>query len=128
MSGIAGLRAGIGFVQRKGIQNIFNHEMSLINYLYKKLSGMKGIKLYTSEPKFPYFVPVLSFNVGDVSSEVIASKLNDRGISVRSGLHCAPSAHDYIGTLEQGAVRVCPSAFSNMNEINTLVLSLLRII
>lgn len=115
--GIAGIRAGIRFVKSKGIERIYRHELGLVQTLYRSLSQMEAIQLYTPEPVEPYFAPVLSFNVKDVSSETVAQKLNTAGIAVRAGLHCAPRAHESFGTLEQGAVRVCPSAFNNMNEI-----------
>ena len=115
--GIAGIRAGIRVVKSKGIERIYRHELGLVQALYRSLSQMEAIQLYTPEPVEPYFAPVLSFNVKDVSSETVAQKLNTAGIAVRAGLHCAPRAHESFGTLEQGAVRVCPSAFNNMNEI-----------
>jgi len=128
MPGISGLRAGIEFVKSRGVQTIYQHEMSLIGHLYKRLSEIKNVKLYTAEPNAPYFAPVLSFNVGDVPSETVAQKLNARGFAVRAGLHCAPAAHDFMGTLTQGTVRVCPSAFSNLGEINNFVATLMKII
>jgi selenocysteine lyase/cysteine desulfurase len=128
MPGIAGLRAGIEFVKKRGTDAIFRHEIALVQSLYDRLSRMKGIRLYAARPDFLHFAPVLSFNVGDVPSEVIGRELGERGVAVRAGLHCAPAAHRFMGTLEQGAVRVCPSAFSNMNEINGFVLALLKII
>ncbi len=128
MPGIAGLRAGIQFAKSRGTETIYKHELSLVQFLYKKLSKIKGIKLYTQEPAAPYFVPVLSFNVGEIPSEVIAQKLSANGIAVRAGLHCAPVAHEFMGTMEQGAVRVCPSVMSTMNEMNSLVLTLMKII
>jgi cysteine desulfurase family protein len=128
MPGIAGIHAGIEFVKSRSADLIYKHEMELIQYLYQNLSRMKKVKLYTPEPVAPYFVPVLSFNVDDQPSEVIAQKLNQQGIAVRAGLQCAPVAHEFMGTLEQGAVRVCPSVFSNMNEMKSFVLSLTKII
>lgn len=127
MPGIAGIRAGIEFVQSKTIDKIYQHEMSLIQYLYKSLSEMKQIKLYTPEPVAPYYAPVLAFNVSDQPSETIAQKLNEHGFAVRAGLHCAPVAHEFMGTLHQGAVRVCPSVFNNMNEIRSFVFTLSKI-
>ena len=120
MPGIAGLRAGIEFVKK--------HEMFLIQFLYDRLFRMDGVRLYTERPEQNYFAPVLSFNVGDVPSEVIGRELSNGGIAVRAGLHCAPAAHIFMGTLEQGAVRVCPSIFSNLNEINGFLLALSKII
>lgn len=128
MPGIAGLRAGIEFVSKRTPEKIFHHEMELVRHLYQRLSDIKGVHLYTPEPTERYFAPVFSFNVNDVPSEVIAQKLNQSGIAVRAGLHCAPSAHEFMGTVEQGTVRVCPSAFSNMNEMNNFALLLMQII
>ncbi len=48
---------------------------------------------------------IISFNVGDTDSATIANALNDVGVAVRSGLHCAPLVHRRLGTLSQGAVR-----------------------
>jgi cysteine desulfurase family protein len=121
MPGIAGLRAGIEFVRSRGTKRIFEHEISLVRYLYRRLARMKNIRLYTDEPDPLYFAPVLSFNVGDLPSEIVGRKLNEHGIAVRAGLHCAPAAHRFCGTLEQGAVRVCPSVFTRRGEMDRLV-------
>ena len=127
MPGIAGLRAGIEFVRSKGTERIFHHEMDLVRYLYRRLSGVRGVTLYTEEPTERYFAPVLSFNFGDLSSEAVGRRLNERGIAVRAGLHCAPAAHRFYGTLERGAVRVCPSAFTRRAEMDRLVQALAAI-
>ena len=84
-------------------------------------------KLYTPEPVEPYFAPVLSFNIKEANSEAVAQRLNAAGIAVRAGLHCAPRAHESFGTLQQGAVRVCPSAFNNMNEIRAFSNTVMKI-
>lgn len=55
---------------------------------------------------------MLSFNVGEKPSEQVAASLSQRGILVRAGLHCAPLAHEKMGTLEKGTVRVSVSAFT----------------
>lgn len=120
MPGIAGLRAGIEYVIRMKPENIAKREHKLILRFYDKLSSMKNVKLYFSRPEAPYFVPLLSFNVEGVSSEEAAAQLNRNQIAVRAGLHCAPEAHRFAGTLETGAVRVCPSMFSREQEIDIL--------
>lgn len=121
MPGIAGLRAGIEFVRSHGADRIFRHEIGLVQELYRRLAAMKSIRLYTEEPDPRYFAPVLSFNVGDLPSEEVGRKLNGYGIAVRAGLHCAPAAHRFCGTLRQGAVRICPSVFTRREEIGRLV-------
>lgn len=128
MPGIAGIRAGLSFVRSRGIDKIRAHEFALLQELYHFLEEMKGVKLYTELPQDPYYVPVLSFNVENMSSEVVAQHLNQAGIAVRAGLHCSPLAHTFMGTLKQGAVRVCPSVFNNRNEIRMFVAQMRKIL
>lgn len=128
MSGIAGLHAGLNFVEKTKAENIAQHESRLILRLYDKLSGMKGVELYMPRPEAPYFVPLLSFNLEGRQSESVAQQLNKEGIAVRAGLHCAPAAHSFCGTQDRGAVRVCPSVFSNMTEIDMFVSAIQKII
>ncbi len=116
-AGILGLRAGIRFVQQRTPEKIFLHEMRLLQFLYDHLAKMEQIQLYTQRPTLTHHVPVLSFNVKETDSETIGAMLNNAGIAVRAGLHCAPSAHKEIGTLESGTVRVCPSVFTTKEEI-----------
>lgn len=118
MPGIAGLRAGIEFVLSKGTETICRHEMTLLRSIYEGLASIRGVKLYTPEPVSAEYAPVLSFNVRDVPSEEIGRRLNERGVAVRAGLHCSPAAHRFMGTLEQGAVRVCPSAFTGDGDVH----------
>lgn len=116
--GISGLLRGVEFVTERTAERIFRHEMKLIKMLYKSLSNNKNVILYTQYPNDKCYVPLLSFNVRDKDSESVARHLNkDYGIAVRAGLHCAPSAHMKMGTQESGAVRVCPSVFTNEYEI-----------
>lgn len=128
LSGIAGLRAGIGFVNAKGIERIFRHELLLVQTIYEHFSRDPRIQLYTERPNEKYFVPVLSFNIKGVNSEDIGQKLNTMGFAVRAGLHCAPAAHRFLGTLEQGTVRVCPSVFTRAEEINRFVMAVRKLV
>ncbi len=128
MPGISGLRAGIEFVNNKKIENIFKHEMKLITYLYDRLSLIEGVKLYTPRPTINYSVPLISFNIEGMLSEEVSYELNKNNIQVRAGLHCAAPAHKTFNTLETGAVRVCPSIFTTMREIDFLILNIKKII
>jgi len=61
-----------------------------------------GCTLYSDET----VTGVIAFNLKNTDSAYIAELLNDNGIAVRSGLHCAPLVHKALGTTEQGAVRI----------------------
>lgn len=114
-SGIIGLGAGIDFVNRKGISNIYNHEFGLISYIYQELEKMDDVILYTA-PVRDKTAPILSFNFKDYSSEKTAQHLAENGIAVRAGLHCAPLAHKAFGTENRGTVRISPSVFTTHND------------
>lgn len=114
---IFGVFAGIDFIKSKGIDKIYSHEMMLIQKLYKSLKNTEGIILYTPQPKMGEYVPVLSFNYGDLHSEKVGNFLAEKSIAVRAGLHCAPLAHKAFGTENRGTVRVSVSAFNTMLEI-----------
>lgn len=121
VAGIVGLRAGVEFVSKRGIENISRYEHSLIEFLYDELKKIDGIEMYMPKPTHKYFVPLISFNFKNKDSEVIAALLDKHGICVRAGLHCTPSAHKFLGTVERGTVRVCPSVFTTENEIKFLI-------
>lgn len=117
LSGIAGLSAGIDFVMSIGIQKIYQAEMKHIGMVYRELSRMKEVELYTDAPRPQSSVPVLSFNLKKLSSEEVSQKLDEKSIATRPGLHCAPLAHRMFGTIERGTVRICPSAFTSAKDI-----------
>lgn len=127
LPGIAGLKAGTELVMRRGVENIFRSEIKLMQYLYDNLMRINGVKLYTARPDEFHSVPVLSFNINEMDSETASAKLNNFGIAVRAGLHCAPCAHKFMGTIDGGAVRVSPSMFTTRNEVDRLVMAISRI-
>lgn len=74
--------------------------------------GLKQINNVTLYSKYPS--SVVSFNIADISSTEVADILNQSNIAVRSGLHCAPLAHQYLGTIDRGTVR---ASLGNNNSI-----------
>lgn len=120
--GFAGLSKGIDFVKSKGTQIIYNHEIKLIRKLYKALKTMKNVELYTEIPDTDHYVPLLSFNIKDMDADVAGNILDKKYVvCVRTGFHCSPLAHKYMGTGEKGTIRVCPSAFTAERDIDYLV-------
>ncbi len=121
LSGIAGLRAGIEFVSRKGTDKISAHEFMLIKRMYRGLEQDKNIILYLPEPEPVHYVPIVSFNIKNTDSETAAKLLNRYGIAVRAGLHCSPAAHRAFDTAEKGAIRISPSAFTSVRDIDNAI-------
>ncbi len=120
ISGILGLSAGIDFVKKYGVKNIYNHEIRLMKRLYNALRKIDNVVLYNDFKEGEY-VPLISFNLKGLESGEVAAELNRYGIAVRAGLHCAALAHKSIGTLESGTVRVSPSVFNRTQEVDYLI-------
>lgn len=116
---VAGLRAGLSFVREKSRKRILHHELSVARAAWRALRALDRVELFSPEPDGESFAPVFSFRVRGVPSEETAAALAQAGIAVRAGLHCAPAAHRFMGTLESGAVRICPSAFTTEQEIRS---------
>ena len=128
LSGIAGLGAGIDFVRSVSCEKIHAHEINLLAHLYDRLEKNKNIILYTPRPNVYNSGGVLSFNVKNHDSEEVAAVLYRRfSIFVRAGLHCSPLAHLHHSTEETGAVRIAPSYFNTISEMNVLAASLKKI-
>ncbi len=104
--GIAALMSGIEFIMDIGLDNINHHLNKLREEIYGGLSGIPGIELYES------FGGNVLFNFRDLSSTELSYILDKNGVCTRGGLHCAPSVHKKLGTLNRGAVRL---TFSIMN-------------
>ena len=98
--GIAGLTAGLRYLRRAGIDNIFRREQCCAASCAAMLERL-GCRVFAGQHQggTVSFVPR-----GDC--EVLAEKMARRGIAVRAGLHCAPLAHESAGTLETGTVRI----------------------
>jgi cysteine desulfurase family protein len=125
--GIIGLGKGIQYINRRGMDNIRHHEEDLTRYFIEEAARIDGIKLYgpldTSKQG-----AVVALNIKDLDSSEISFVLNEEfGIYVRPGLHCAPLAHETIGTMEQGAVRFSFGPFNVLEELEYAINALHRI-
>lgn len=125
--GIISLSAGVEFVRSLGYAKIQKHEYALIQKAHSQLSRNENITLYCSQPVHPGVLPLLSFNYKNYESEKTASLLNEKGIAVRAGFHCAYNAHKAFGTEASGTVRIAPSVFTTEQDILYLCRSLKNI-
>lgn len=113
--GIVALRHGIDFLTEIGINNIEYHLNKLRKLSESGLRGNKKIILY------PSFGGNLIFNIDGHSSSETAMMLDEYSICTRGGLHCAPSAHKKLGTLDMGTVRVSYSIMNTCGEVERFV-------
>ncbi len=124
VSGIAGLREGIKFIKKEGIEKINNKEKELTKYTLDRLEEVRDIEIYGPKD-CEKITSVISFNIKNKKAEEIAYNLDKKyGIMVRAGLHCSPLVHEVIGTKECGTVRVSIGYFNTKEDIDKLVYAL----
>jgi len=122
LPGIAGLHAGMREAAAH-MQEMHAHIVSLCDELREMLLEIPGVCVYTKEG-----ASLVSFNIEGVGSQEAATALDHAGIAVRGGLHCAPGAHRFLGTLEKGAVRVSPGLRTTRQEIRVLASAVYRVV
>ncbi len=128
-AGLAGLLEGINYILDHGIENIRQAEDNLRNHLWNSLLNLNGITLYGPKAAHSETVAVVSLTVDGTDCGEIGYILESNyGILCRTGLHCAPLAHQAIGTFPEGTVRLSPGYFSGMKEIDYVVSALQEIV
>ncbi|MDF2504176.1 MAG: cysteine desulfurase family protein [Clostridium sp.] len=118
---IAGLLAGIQFIEDTGINKIRDHELKLMWKLYNGIKNIPKVKIY-GDFSTTLRAPIVSLNIADYDSKDISQELSDTyDIATRPGAHCAPLIHKALGTENQGAVRFSFSYFNTTQEIETAI-------
>lgn len=134
--GIIGLGESVRYLKRLGIDNVRAHEEGLICRLenhIKNINELPGCKntILTYGPcmddrkrkekrlECVYGkTGIVCLNIREKDCEEVSGQLNQYGIAVRAGFHCAGIAHKTIGTLETGAVRLSAGPFNTMKEMD----------
>lgn len=124
LPGIAGLLVGARFVQAH-MREIREYEEHLAQRLRDDLRAIPGVTVYGEEsaPR----VGVISFNVGGMESGEVADKLDKAGFALRGGLHCAPSMHGWLGTMDTGTVRASVGIYNTEQHVDDLALAVEKI-
>ncbi len=118
-----GLGVAIDYVSNIGINEIMNHEIALTKYAMKRLSELRGLTLIGTAPNKS---SVLSFVLSGISPDQAAHKLNEDGIAVRSGHHCAqPVLRDYG---YNSAIRASIGIYNTREEIDILANALMKML
>ncbi len=126
--GIAGLAAGLKFIEDVGIDNIRSHEEKITSYFLKSLSEIENVIIYGPQ-NIDKQASVVSLNIKNKTSSEVSFILDKQfNIATRPGLHCAPLAHQTIGTMEQGAVRFSFGYFNTIDEIDVVIKALKSIV
>jgi cysteine desulfurase / selenocysteine lyase len=119
--GIAGLGAGVDYVNQQGIGKALAHEQQMVQTLIDRFADDERFTVYgTRDAKRR--VGTVSLNITGYDAPDVGSILDDSfQIAVRPGLHCAPYTHRRLGTFPDGAVRISPGAFNTGDELARLL-------
>lgn len=118
----AGLGAALDYVSALGLENIARHEHDLLLYGTEELKRVPGLKLIgTAKDK----AGVLSFVIDGLRTEDLSAALDQEGIAVRSGHHCAQPILRRFGV--ESTVRASLAPYNTCDDIDTLVDALLRL-
>lgn len=120
--GIAGLHAGIKWIQDKGMEKLHDHEMQLTTLLRDGLKDVEGITLYCQDNLMNH-ISIFLFNVDGFEALNTGTMLDvDYNIACRTGLHCAPLVHEQLGLIEiHGGVRFGIGPFNTEEHTRTAI-------
>jgi cysteine desulfurase family protein len=119
--GVAGLVAGLDFVEERTPDAIREHEVMLCDRLRDKLETLGGFEFFGHRDPARR-VGTISFRSEAIPAPELGGILDQAfDIAVRPGLHCSPYIHKALGNFPEGLVRVSPGAFSTVDEIDRTV-------
>ena len=128
-----GLAVAIHYMEHLGMENIERHERELTRYALSQLRDIPGMQIYghaapmdaAGQSTGAVGDAVISFNVGDIHHMDMGTLLDQLGIAVRTGHHCAQPLMDRLGVL--GTVRASFALYNTCEEIDALVAGICRV-
>lgn len=125
--GIAGLLAGVRFIQARGIDAEHAHEAALKRRLRRGLGSIGGVRLLS--PEAPDGVGIVTVAADGIAPDRLAWRLDhEHGVMTRAGLHCAPEAHQLLRCAETGAVRFSVGWATTEAEVDAAVAAVASIL
>lgn len=120
ISGIAGLCAALNWIKQISVASLHEKEAQNRKRLLQILGDYWFIKIIGNFPQNQY-VGIVSCVIEGISSDSASQIFNNAGISVRTGLQCAPLAHEFMGTYPAGTIRFSASYFTTELDFQELV-------
>lgn len=121
---VVGLGAAIDYLTKIGMENIRQHEIELTKYAIDKLSQVKGLQIYGTKD-ISKRGGVISFNFADVHPHDVAQIIDEEGIAVRSGHHCAQVLMERLNVAATS--RASFYIYNTKNDVDALVNSLNKV-
>jgi len=116
IAGAVGLGAAIDYLQNIGMANIAAWESELLNYATEKLTAVDGVRLIGTAA---HKAGVLSFLLGDIHPHDLGTVLDQQGVAIRTGHHCAMPVMDFFGV--PGTARASLAMYNTREDIDQLV-------
>ena len=126
--GLAGLSEGVAWIAQRGVADLREHDMTLSRRFLDRAGDIPGLTIYGSDDLADR-TGVFSVNVAGLSPTELAGALErDFGILTRPGVHCAPLAHQTIGTHPTGTCRLSFGAFTTVDDVDCAAGALAQIV
>lgn len=116
---IAGMNAALKWIFKIGVDQIYYNEIKNTQKLLTVLSDFKNVKTIGSK-SLENHIGIVSCTFDGYSSDNIGQILNENDIAVRTGLHCTPNAHKFLGTFPDGTVRFSLGYFNSSYDFDEL--------
>jgi cysteine desulfurase / selenocysteine lyase len=118
-----GLGVAVQYLGALGMENVRRHEVDLVKYAFERMSRIANLKIYG--PMDPEARGgVISFNLADIHPHDMASILDEEGVAIRSGHHCAQPLMEHLGV--PGTSRASFYVYNSTADIDDLVGALLK--
>ncbi len=109
---ISALGNAVKYILKRGVGEIGTHESHLAARLDELLGNTKGVQLYGAAHK----TGICAFNIDGLTSDMTQERIGDK-IALRSGYHCAPLAHQALGTQNRGIVRISFGVYDSLRTV-----------
>ena len=128
LPGIIGLNEGFAYIESQGMENIHNHELALTQSFLEGLQSIDGINI-VGKQNIQDRTAVVSITIDGMDPASIAYELESTYyIMTRVGLHCAPRAHQTLGTYPEGTVRFSFGYANTLKDVESALSALNTIV
>lgn len=115
IAGVIGLGAAIDYLNELGMENVLKHEQHIVKYAMKRLREVPGVTIYGPEER----AGLVTFNVDGIHPHDLATILNEQGIAIRAGHHCAQPVMQWLGV--PATARASFYIYNNEEDVDRLV-------
>lgn len=127
LPGIIGLNEGLSYIESVGMENIHNHELALTKTFLEGLHSITGVNIIGKQD-IQDRTAVVSITIDGLDAASIAYELESNRIMTRVGLHCAPRAHQTLGTYPEGTVRFSFGYANTLEDVESALSALHTIV